>query len=99
MKHTFSVAILTLALGAVTPTFGQGGIPTLDVNSVTQLNALLDQLDTAKSQLQQAQAQLSALTESSGFGYVIENPQVRDVMRRTLPADVSELLNRLDGQG
>lgn len=97
MKRAFIVVGFALATSGVTPTYAQSGIPTLDVNSVSQLNALLDQLETAQAQLQHAQAQLSALTESSGFGYVVQNPQVRDAMRQTLPAEVGALLNRLDG--
>ncbi|CAM5208700.1 hypothetical protein OURE66S_02638 [Oligella ureolytica] len=97
MKRAFVVVGFVLAISGVTPTYAQSGIPTLDVNSVSQLNALLDQLETAQAQLQHAQAQLSALTESSGFGYVVQNPQVRDAMRQTLPAEVGALLNRLDG--
>jgi len=96
MKRLFLSASLALVASIPIPAMADSGIPTLDVNSVKQLNTLLDQLETAQAQLRQTEAQLEALTQSSGFGYVIENPQVRDAMRQALPADVSALLDRLD---
>lgn len=75
-----------------------GGIPTLDVNSIPQLNALLDQLETARAQLDQTRAQLNALTQSSGFGYVLNNPSVQQAIRASLPTDAGVLIDRLDGQ-
>ncbi|WP_336580080.1 type IV secretion system protein [Alcaligenes sp. CHO6] len=75
-----------------------GGIPTLDVNSIPQLNALLDQLETARAQLNQTRAQLDALTKSSGFGYVLNNPSVQQAIRASLPSDAAALIDRLDGQ-
>ncbi|WP_336579316.1 type IV secretion system protein [Alcaligenes sp. CHO6] len=99
MKSISALAAgLCLAFSLVSPSYSAGGIPTLDVNSIPQLNALLDQLETARAQLQQAQAQVQALTHSSGFGYVLENADVRRMMRDSLPSDASALLNRLDGQ-
>ena len=92
MKKLFMVLLLSLGMSSVSVA---SGIPTLDINSVSQLNALLDQLETAKLQLRSAETQLKALTESSGFGYVINNPNVRDAMRRTLPSDARNLLDRL----
>src|SRR5699024_5964886 len=98
MKRFILIGCLALTTATSTSALADGGIPTLDINSVEQLNALLDQLETAQAQLRQTEAQLEALTQSSGFGYVIDNPQVRDAMRQALPTDVSALLNRLDSQ-
>lgn len=97
MKKSFVTALLAASMSV--PGLAQtSGIPTLDVNSVPQLNALLDQLQTAKSQLEQAKQQLDALTKSSGFGYVMSNPSVQDAIRSALPADAASLLDRLESQ-
>ncbi|MGG4603695.1 type IV secretion system protein [Paenalcaligenes sp. Me131] len=95
MKKLFMVLLLSLGVSSASVA---SGIPTLDINSVSQLNALLDQLETAKMQLRNAETQLKALTESSGFGYVVNNPNVRDAMRRTLPSEARNLLDRLGTQ-
>src|SRR5690625_7860382 len=84
MRRAFVMAGFALVFSGMTPTYAQSGIPTLDVNSVSLLNALLDQLETAHAKLQHAQSQLSALTESSGFGYVVKYPQVSYAMRHTM---------------
>ena len=91
---TLLAACLTLPVTHATA----GGIPTLDVNSIPQLNALLDQLETARSQLDQTRAQLTALTQSSGFSYVLNNPSVQQAIRASLPTDAAALIDRLDGQ-
>ena len=98
VKRYFCMVGIALSLGLNQQAVSSSGIPTLDINSVEQLNALLDQLETAQAQLRQAESQLKALTESSGFGYVVRNPKVRDHMRKTLPTDVTALLDRLDSQ-
>src|SRR5699024_9695957 len=98
VKRYFCMVGIALSLGLNQQAVASSGIPTLDINSVEQLNALLDQLETAQAQLRQAESQLKALTESSGFGYVVRNPNVRDHMRKTLPTDVTALLDRLDNQ-
>src|SRR5690625_7293691 len=98
VKLYFCMVVIALSLGLNQQAVASSGIPTLDINSVEQLNALLDQLETAQAQLRQAESQLKALTESSGFGYVVRNPKVRDHMRKTLPTDVTALLDRLDSQ-
>ncbi|NYT79543.1 type IV secretion system protein [Alcaligenaceae bacterium] len=99
MKRTAIMAAIALAVATpASAVYASGGIPTLDINSVKQLNALLDQLETAKSQLEQTRAQLQALTQSSGFGYVLNNPGVQDAIRASLPADASALIDRLQGQ-
>ena len=95
MKKLFIALCLSLGMASVSHA---SGIPTLDINSVSQLNALLDQLETAQAQLRNAETQLKALTESSGFGYVIDNPIVRDAMRRALPSDARNLIDRLGTQ-
>lgn len=99
MKSISALAAgLCLALSFASPSYSAGGIPTLDVNSIPQLNALLDQLETARAQLDQTRAQLSALTQSSGFGYVLNNPSVQQAIRASLPTDAAALIDRLDGQ-
>jgi|LSQX01.3.fsa_nt_gb type IV secretion system protein VirB5 len=98
MKKIFISSLL--AAMAISPVLAraQSGIPTLDVNSVQQLNALLDQLQTAKTQLEQTKRQLDALTQSSGFGYVMSNPSVKNAIRSALPSDAAALLDRLESQ-
>src|SRR5690625_2105460 len=91
VKRYFCIIGIAISLGLNQQAVSSSGIPTLDINSVEQLNALLDQLETAQAQLHQAESQLKALTESSGFGYVVRNPKVRDHMRKTLPTDVTAL--------
>lgn len=97
MSHKRLMAIsLVLAAHAPLSAYAVGGIPTLDINSIEQLNQLINQVETAKSQLDQAKAQLAALTQSSGFGYVLANPSVKDQLRGSLPANAQSLLNRLE---
>lgn len=98
MKLKFLSLLTIFTISASGNTYASGGIPTLDINSIAQLNALLDQLNTAKAQLEHTKEQLKALTESSGFGYVINNPSVRDAMRQVLPADATNLIDRLESQ-
>lgn len=86
---------LLLAVHFPLPASALSGIPTLDINSVAQLNQLIEQVETAKSQLEQAKAQLAALTQSSGFGYVLSNPEMKDQLRGALPAQAQALLDRL----
>jgi len=96
MSHPRLLAIsLALAAHLPLPAHALGGIPTLDINSVEQLNQLIEQVETAKSQLDQAKAQLAALTQSSGFGYVLANPDIKDQLRGALPAQAQALLDRL----
>ncbi|MDY0272368.1 MAG: type IV secretion system protein [Advenella sp.] len=98
MKKTFIYGLLAVTVFVSGQVQAQSGIPTLDVNSVQQLNALLDQLQTAKTQLEQTKRQLDALTQSSGFGYVMSNPSVQDAIRGALPNDAAALLDRLESQ-
>jgi len=96
MSHPRLLAIsLALAAHLPLPAHALGGIPTLDINSVEQLNQLIEQVETAKSQLDQAKAQLAALTQSSGFGYVLANPDVKDQLRSALSGAVNEVVNQV----
>lgn len=100
MKKAFisSLFVSTLYISSIAHAQLGSGIPTLDVNSVKQLNTLLDQLQTAKTQLEQTKQQLEALTQSSGFGYVLSNQSVRDAIRGALPIEAAALLDRLESQ-
>src|SRR5699024_12649542 len=98
VKRYFCMIGIAISLGLHQQAVSSSRIPTLDINSVEQLNALRDQLETAQAQLRQAESQLKALTESSGFGYVVRNPKVIDHMRTTLHTDVTALLDRLDSK-
>lgn len=98
MKKLFISGLFTTMISIPGLVQAQSGIPTLDVNSVQQLNALLDQLQTAKTQLEQTKQQLEALTKSSGFGYVMSNPSVQNAIRGALPNDATALLDRLESQ-
>ena len=89
------MAGIVLAVQLPLPAGATGGIPTIDVNSVAQLEQLMNQVETAKSQLEQAKAQLAALTESSGFGYVLANPGIETQLRNSLPPNAQALLDRM----
>lgn len=92
-RKTFAASLLLAA--TFTPSVYASGIPTLDINSIAQLKVLQEQVQTAMQQLNQAKAQLAALTQSSGFGYVLNNPGVREQLRGALPADANALLDRM----
>jgi type IV secretion system protein VirB5 len=97
MSHKRLLAIsLLLAAHLPLPAHAIGGIPTLDINSIEHLNQLMTQVETAKSQLDQAKAQLAALTQSSGFGYVLDNPDVKQQLRGSLPSNAQALLSRME---
>lgn len=74
------------------------GIPTVDSATIAQLQEQLltarDQLKNLTDQLATAKSQLAAFTQSSGYGNVVGNPDIRNQLRAALPASAEDLLNR-----
>lgn len=77
------------------------GIPTVDAATIAQLQEQLltarDQLENLTEQLATAKDQLAAFTQSSGFGNIAGNTDIRDQLRAALPSDAQGLLNRSRG--
>jgi len=77
------------------------GIPTVDAATIAQLQEQLltarDQLQNLTEQLATAKSQLAAFTQSSGYGNVIGNPDIRNQLRAALPSNAQDLLNRSGG--
>jgi len=74
------------------------GIPTVDAATIAQLQEQLltarDQLKNLTEQLQTARSQLAAFTQSSGYGNVVGNPDIRNQLRAALPSSAQDLLDR-----
>jgi len=79
------------------------GIPTVDAATIAQLQEQLltarDQLKNLTEQLQTAKSQLAAFTQSSGYGSVVGNPDIRDQLRAALPQNARALLDRTGNSG
>jgi type IV secretion system protein VirB5 len=74
------------------------GIPTVDAATIAQLQEQLltarDQLKNLTDQLATAKSQLAAFTQSSGYGDVVGNPDIRNQLRAALPSNAQDLLDR-----
>lgn len=74
------------------------GIPTVDAATIAQLQEQLltarDQLKNLTDQLATAKSQLAAFTQSSGYGNVVGNSDIRNQLRAALPSNAQDLLNR-----
>lgn len=79
------------------------GIPTVDAATIAQLQEQLltarDQLQNLTEQLQTARSQLAAFTESSGYGNLPNDHNIRDQLRAALPSSADDLLNRSGSSG
>jgi len=88
-----SVAFLNLAHAE--------GIPTVDAATIVQLQEQLltarDQLKNLTDQLATAKSQLAAFTQSTGYGNVVGNDDIRNQLRAALPSDAQSLLDRSVG--
>ncbi|MER1941161.1 type IV secretion system protein [Castellaniella sp. MT123] len=77
------------------------GIPTIDAATIAQLQEQLltarDQLKNLTEQLATAKSQLAAFTQSSGYGNVVGNPDIRNQLRAALPNSAQDLLDRSGG--
>ncbi|GAA0218893.1 hypothetical protein GCM10009125_04820 [Castellaniella daejeonensis] len=88
-----------IALSAAFVNFAHAsGIPTVDAATIAQLQQQLltakDQLKNLTDQLATAKSQLAAFTQSSGYGNVVGNADIRNQLRAALPANAQDLLNR-----
>lgn len=86
---------------AFMPPAHASGIPTIDAATIAQLQEQLltarDQLKNLTEQLATAKSQLAAFTQSSGYGDVVGNPDIRHQLRAALPANAQDLLDRSGG--
>lgn len=77
------------------------GIPTVDAATIAQLQEQLltarDQLKNLTDQLATAKSQLAAFTQSSGYGNVVSNADIRNQLRAALPSNAQSLLDRSGG--
>ncbi|MHA3902800.1 type IV secretion system protein [Castellaniella ginsengisoli] len=88
---------IALSASSLSPVHASG-IPTVDAATIAQLQEQLltakDQLQNLTDQLATAKSQLAAFTQSSGYGNVVGNPDIRNQLRAALPANAQDLLNR-----
>jgi len=79
------------------------GIPTVDAATIAQLQQQLltarDQLKNLTEQLATAKSQLAAFTESSGYGNLANDYNIRNQLRAALPSSADDLLNRAGSSG
>ena len=91
---------IALSAAFVNPAHASG-IPTIDAAMIAQLQEQLltarDQLKNLTEQLATAKSQLAAFTQSSGYGNVVGNPDIRHQLRAALPANAQDLLDRSGG--
>jgi type IV secretion system protein VirB5 len=91
---------IALSASFLTPVHASG-IPTVDAATIAQLQEQLltaqDQLKNLTDQLATAKSQLAAFTQSSGYGNVVGNTDVRNQLRAALPSNAQDLLNRSGG--
>ncbi|WP_368641658.1 type IV secretion system protein [Castellaniella ginsengisoli] len=91
---------IALSAAFMNPTHASG-IPTIDAATIAQLQEQLltarDQLKNLTEQLATAKSQLAAFTQSSGYGDVVGNPDIRNQLRAALPASSQDLLDRSGG--
>lgn len=79
------------------------GIPTVDAATIAQLQEQLltarDQLKNLTEQLQTAKSQLAAFTQSSGYGSLPGDSDIRNQLRAALPSSAQDLLDRSGSSG
>ncbi|GAB2884693.1 TrbJ/VirB5 family protein [Paralcaligenes ginsengisoli] len=101
-RYQFLAAGIALSVAFLSPVRASG-IPTVDAATVAQLQQQLltarDQLKNLTEQLQTAKSQLNAFTQSTGFGNVVGNPDIRDQLRAALPTSAQDLLDRSGSSG
>lgn len=101
-RYKFLAAGIVLSAAFVNPTHASG-IPTVDAATIAQLQEQLltarDQLQNLTEQLQTARSQLAAFTESSGYGNLANDYEIRNQLRAALPSSAADLLNRSGNSG
>lgn len=98
----FLAAGIALSVTFLNPAHASG-IPTVDAATIAQLQEQLltarDQLKNLTEQLQTAKSQLAAFTQSSGYGNVANDLDIRNQLRAALPSSAQDLLDRSGSSG
>ncbi|MEB2400004.1 type IV secretion system protein [Parapusillimonas sp. JC17] len=98
----FLAAGITLSVTFLSPAHASG-IPTVDAATIAQLQEQLltarDQLQNMTEQLQTAKSQLAAFTQSSGYGSLTGDLDIRNQLRAALPSSAQDLLDRSGSSG
>ncbi|MGS1116500.1 type IV secretion system protein [Castellaniella sp. UC4442_H9] len=96
-RYKLLAAGIALSAAFMNPVHASG-IPTVDAATIAQLQEQLltarDQLKNLTDQLATAKSQLAAFTQSSGYGNVVGNSDIRNQLRAALPSSAQDLLNR-----
>ncbi|PLC53931.1 type VI secretion protein [Pollutimonas nitritireducens] len=102
IRCKFLAAGITLSVAFLSPAHASG-IPTVDAATIAQLQEQLltarDQLQNLTEQLQTAKSQLAAFTQSSGYGNLAGDPDIRNQLRAALPSSAQDLLDRSGSSG
>ncbi|TEA79225.1 type IV secretion system protein [Allopusillimonas ginsengisoli] len=98
----FLAAGIALSAAFLSPAHASG-IPTVDAATIAQLQEQLltarDQLKNLTEQLQTAKSQLAAFTQSSGYGNIASDLDIRNQLRAALPSSAQDLLDRSGSSG
>ncbi|WP_237173921.1 type IV secretion system protein [Paracandidimonas lactea] len=96
-RYKFLAAGVALSAAFLNPAYASG-IPTVDAATIAQLQEQLltarDQLQNLTEQLATAKSQLAAFTESSGYGNLTNDYDIRNQLRAALPSNADDLLSR-----
>lgn len=92
MRYPKTLAKLCAAAAFLLP-FGASaqGIPVVDAGAIAKF---VEQIRTAKAQLDMARSQMESITGGRGLGMIMNDPSIR----ASLPQDVRSLLGQLDGE-
>lgn len=98
MKHCKLTAVGIILSASFLNSANASGIPTVDAATIAQLQQQLltarDQLKNLTDQLQTAKNQLAAFTESSGYGNLTDDINIRNHLRSALPSNAHNILDR-----
>lgn len=98
MKHCKLIAVGIVLSATSLSSAHASGIPTVDAATVAHLQQQLltarDQLKNLTDQLQTAKSQLAAFTESSGYGNITDDANIRNRLRSALPSNANSILDR-----
>ncbi|WP_419204731.1 type IV secretion system protein [Bordetella trematum] len=98
MKHCKLIAVGIALSATLFNSANASGIPTVDAATIAQLQQQLltarDQLKNLTDQLQTAKSQLAAFTESSGYGNITDDTNIRNRLRSALPSNAHSILDR-----
>lgn len=98
MRKLVITAAIVVIVGAASPVMAQG-IPVFDATRAAdflqQFTRMKEQLDTARSQLAEAQRLFESMSGTRGFGDVLRNHQ----LRQYLPDDLKTVYDTVNGGG